>query len=198
MNTSLIKRWLAEQAATPRRAALAALLLALTVFVGSALAASGNLVKNGSFEKDTDGDGIPNAWLFSSETPTSGDKKVCNQSYAGACSFKFVGDTVNKDIFQYVDFIPGNTDDKITVSLWAKSKDIVVGAGAYRMDVTIHHDDEDSTDVESASFDPGTTNWRRYEVSLTATEDYNYFTVAIIFDVDSGKAWFDKVKLVGP
>src|SRR3990172_12470257 len=61
---------------------------AVALLAGSALAASGNLVKNGSFEKDSNGDGIPNAWSGSALTP--GDKRVCNQSQAGACSFKMV------------------------------------------------------------------------------------------------------------
>jgi len=184
------------------RAVLAALLcafgaaaLALAILVGSALAA-GNLLANGSFEKDSDGDGEPNGWVrsdFGGILP----KRVCNQAYAGSCSFKFVGDATYKDIVQYVDFIPGNAGDTITVSLWARSKDIVVGAGIYRVDVRIVHDDE-SDDTDFVLLDAGTTNWRRTLVSLEATESYDYIIVAIIFDPDSGKAWFDKVKLVRP
>ena len=53
-----------RHASAERRATLSFLVLAvlvLAVFVGSALAASTNLVKNGSFEKDSDHDGIPNS-----------------------------------------------------------------------------------------------------------------------------------------
>ena len=186
-----------------RRLVLAAMLCAFgaaafipATLAGSALAAATNLVKNGSFEKDSDGDGIPNNWM-PNEFVTANDKRVCNQAYAGSCSFKFVGDATYKDIVQYVDFIPGNAGDTITVSLWARSKDIVVGAGIYRVDVRIVHDDE-SDDTDFVLLDAGTTNWRRTLVSLEATESYDYIIVAIIFDPDSGKAWFDKVKLVRP
>ncbi|HLE73111.1 MAG TPA: hypothetical protein VI688_02590, partial [Anaerolineales bacterium] len=42
---------------------LAAIILAIfTASAQSTLAATANLVKNGSFEKDTNGDGIPNSW----------------------------------------------------------------------------------------------------------------------------------------
>ena len=71
------------------RRVLRALLLAaiaVALFAGSAVAAGGNLVKNGSFEKDSNGDGIPNSWVGANLTPA--DKRVCNQSYAGTCSFK--------------------------------------------------------------------------------------------------------------
>ena len=84
----------------PTRRVLASLLLAafgVAALAGSALAAS--LVKNGSFEKDSNGDGIPNNWLGNFNF-TPADKRVCNQSHAGTCSFRLVGDGNNKFLSQ--------------------------------------------------------------------------------------------------
>jgi hypothetical protein len=60
-----IKPILSKHGAQSRRRVLPALLLAaiaVATLAGGALAA-GNLVKNGSFEKDGNGDGIPNSWI---------------------------------------------------------------------------------------------------------------------------------------
>jgi len=106
---------------------LAALILA--VFAASAQstrAATANLVVNGSFEKDTNGDGVPNGWIGFFLDP--GDKRVCNQSKAGACSFKLVGDGSYKYIKQQIAH-NGTSFDDFTLSGWMKGKDIVTGGG---------------------------------------------------------------------
>jgi hypothetical protein len=163
------------------------------VLAGSALAASGNLVKNGSFEKDTNGDGVPNRWTLFSTIPSH--KRVCNQSYAGECSFKF-GEATYDYLYQTVS-INGLAGDEFTLSLWAKTKDLVVGAGSYYYSIEIFHTDA-SSDTSGAGLNDGTTGWSNYQNSIVATEAYDGIQVLIWFDPDSGKAWFDKVKLVGP
>src|SRR3989304_5778216 len=90
-----------------RRAIWAALLcafgaaLAVAVFVGSALAAN-NLLANSSFEKDSDGDGLPNNWIdFGTGIAP---KRVCNQSVAGSCSLKVVLDANDKGVMKILSF----------------------------------------------------------------------------------------------
>src|SRR3990172_1275029 len=104
---------------------LAALLLvaiALAVVAGSALAA--NLVKNGSFENDSNGDGIPNSWAGFLLAP--GDKRVCNQSAAGDCSFKFIGEEESKDLSQTIP-VSGSAGDDFKFTVWTKGKELEGG-----------------------------------------------------------------------
>jgi len=64
MNPSPAKPINPDTVSKPNRRVFAAMLLmalAVAVIAGSALAATSNLVKNGSFEKDTDGDGLDDA-----------------------------------------------------------------------------------------------------------------------------------------
>ena len=178
-----------------RRAGLAALLLAafaVAVVAGSALAA--NLVSNGSFENDSDMDGIPNKWFPGGLTPA--DKRVCNQSYAGVCSFRLVGDGGDKTINQ-VPLPSGNSGDTYTLTFWVKGKEIDNSSPHVYVALYFHHLDGtfDSTFEFVAD---GTTGWTKHTMSLTATADFDYIIVLISMDQDNGKAWFDKVKLVGP
>ena len=185
-----------KQKPIAQRAALGALLLALTVFVGSALAAGSNLVKNGSFEKDGNGDGIPNSWIDGGSAGIL-PKRACNQSYAGACSLKVVFDGQTKIIRQNFS-IGGNSGDSYKLTFWAKGKQVITGAGIIQVGAIYFHHIDTSENSNSVSLAEGTTGWTKLSVTATASEDFDYLYVAFILNPDSGKAWFDKVKLVGP
>ena len=182
-----------------RRRLLPALLLAafpLAVLAGSALAA--NLVANGSFEKDTNGDGIPNNW--GTQDLDLADKRVCNQSYAGSCSFKFTdggGTTANEAILQIIN-VSGSAGDTFTLSWWTKTRDLVNGGGYSIVRIYIDHTDGSFDGNESLPLSEGTTNWTKDQFSSQSTEPYDSIRVVIIYTSEGGKTWFDKVKLVGP
>ena len=196
MNISSVKQFLARHNPRPRRAVLPALLLvalAMAVLVGSALAAQ-NHIFNGSFEQ---GNGSSAAG-WSDSGLTSSDGRVCNKSYVGSCSFKFVSDGSYKTLFQYYS-VSGNQGDTYALSLWTKVKDVTIGSGTFIYSMRFHHSDGDG---EADGFDGGLTSatfpWIRFHGSDTASDAFDFITVTIIFDPDAGKAWFDKVKLVGP
>src|SRR3990172_5520904 len=173
---------------------LAALLLvaiALAVVAGSALAA--NLVKNGSFENDSNGDGMPNGW--GGQDLTTADKRVCSQSFAGNCSFKMKGDA-SKDKFLFqVPSVSGGPGDAYTLKIWVKTKDLIFGAGLARINLFLAQTDG-GQDYASVNILEGTTGWTLYTLDLLATEPYSGAWVQVQFFQMTGKAWFDKVKLV--
>ena len=181
-----------KQGSRTRRLMLAGVLAALAVAViaGSALAAA--LVKNGSFERDSNGDGIPNGWTGGSLTPA--DKRVCNQSYAGACSFKMVGDGDYKYLYQEIT-ISGLALDEFTLSARVKGKDLDIGTGLARVRMAIHNTSGGYTNYEFA-LSEGTSPWNLYQVVGSASGDYDSIFIYLELIADSGKVWFDKVKLV--
>src|SRR3990172_4540030 len=124
-----------RSSSTRSRAVLATLLLALTLLVGSALAAGGNLVKNGSFEGGTHGIGIPNHW--DDFSIVIHPKRVCNQSYAGECSLKVFMDGEDKLVQQLI-YVDGNDGDTFKLGLWVKRKEPVWGSGSLRIGVFFH------------------------------------------------------------
>ena len=192
MNISPIKSLLARHNSQPRRSILPGLLLvalALAVIASGALAAGGNLVKNGSFEKDGNGDGIPNSWVGANLTPA--DKRVCNQSYAGSCSFKFVFDGNSKSIEQNIS-ISGNSGDAYNLVFWMKGK-AITGPGVVRIDLGF------SSGLAGYTYTlDGNSPWTKYSLPVQAPANYTSIYILIRGSEDSGKAWFDKVKLVGP
>ena len=183
-----------RHASAARRATLSFLVLAVlvfAVFVGSALAA--NLVSNGGFETDSNGDGIPNKWGASGGI-TPADKRVCNQSYAGACSFKMVGDGDYKYLYQEIT-ISGLALDEFTLSARVKGKDLDIGTGLARVRMAIHNTSGGYTNYEFA-LSEGTSPWNLYQVVGSASGDYDSIFIYLELIADSGKVWFDKVKLV--
>ena len=182
------------------RSALSVLLLTaliLSLFAASAQstqAATANLVKNGSFEKDTNGDGVPNSWTrFFPATAT--DKRVCNQSHAGACSLRLVGDLDTKDFRQEIP-VNGLANDEYILSVWTKKKDLVLGGGQARLSIQFHHTDG-SSNFTVILILAGSATWTLSQYSQAhSTENFDSITVFVHISADSGKVWFDKVKLV--
>ena len=196
MNLSQVKPNLAQLGSKPSRRLLSALLLAalaVAVFAGSALGASTNLVKNGSFEKDSNGDGIPNDW--NGVNMTLADKRVCNQSKAGSCSFKAVGDGTDKVLIQDI-AASGLAGDQLTLSAWTKGKNIVLGAGVSRFVFRFNYTDF-TDEYVNFNIPAGTTAWTLRQQPLQATKDFASISIFIPeLSADSGKLWIDKVKLV--
>ena len=172
---------------------LAALILALfAASAQSTQAATANLVVNGSFEKDVNGNNIPDGWLPFFLDP--GDKRVCNQSKAGACSFRLAGDSGVKYIWQQI-AQGGLASDDFNLSAWMKGKDIVNGGGVARVMVEFIHT------AGGSNFNYVTLTasmpWTFFTQPVLPTANYDAIVVTVrLDDITSGKVWFDKVKLV--
>jgi hypothetical protein len=168
---------------------LAALILAL--FAGSALAYDLTKVKNPSFEKDTNGDGIPNAWSNAGGL-TAKDKRVCSQSYGGACSFKMVGNNTSKYLYQATLYSSGPAGVEETLSAYVKGKNIVNGDAWARVWLEFNQTDGGS-DWFSFQLPTGNSGWTYRQVSGTATETFSSISVWLDMRADSGKMWVDLV-----
>ena len=166
--------------------------LAMAILAGSALAATTNLVKNGSFEKDGDHDGVPNMWNGVNLTPA--DKRTCKQSKPGNCSFTMVGDGTNKVLLQDI-FISGSALDEFDFSAWTKGKSIVYGAGEVVVYVQINYTDGDSNGWY-LYIPVGTSPWTLRQIHVVSPKDYDSIQIFLSIFSDSGKAWVDGVKLI--
>ena len=192
MNISPVKSSLVQHSSKPRRHVWAALLLSafsVAILAGSALAAA--LVKNGSFEKDSNGDGVPNGWArsdFGGVLP----KRVCNQSYAGSCSLRFVFDLYGKEVEQNLS-ISGLQGDDYKLTFWMKGKEIVDGSGR---DTQVRFTFLPAGGTNNLFPLEGTSPWTKYSWTGSATQNFTSILVELVSDSTSGKAWFDSVKLV--
>jgi len=195
MNLSPNKQTFAKGNPRLSRATLTVLMLGaliLAVLAGSAFAAGGNLVANGSFEKDSNGDGMPNNWA---DNGSSGPipRRNCKQSYAGSCSLKFAFDDLNKFVEQNI-ASGGNSYESYKLTFWVKTKQVVAAGGVIRIDLKL---------LPSGGYNyiyvpEGSATWTKYSITLESTADFTSTYIELLANPQSGKAWFDKVKLVGP
>ena len=176
--------------------ALLLVAIALAVAAGSALAAA--LVKNGSFEKDTNGDGLPNKWA--GLNLTAGDKRVCNQSAAGQCSFKMVGNGIADGPTKYflqIVAVSGLDGDEFSLSFWTKGKEIVLGSGGFATVFVQFNWVGGGNNSHYFNTPAGTSAWTLRNIpAAQALADYSSISVSFELDADSGKLWVDKVELV--
>jgi hypothetical protein len=148
-------------------------------------------VRNKFFEKDSNGDGIPNAWVPTEPNP--GDKRGCNQSHSGSCSFKMVGNGTNSFLYRETLFSFGPAGVTATFSAWIRGKELI-GAGASEVYMVFNHEDGSSNEGY-ITLTGGSSPWTFREESVVATELFVSMTVGLFTNEDSGKVWFDKVKL---
>ena len=164
--------------------------LMLALVATSALAYDLTKVKNPSFEKDTNGDGIPNAW--SDAGLTAKDKRVCNQSFSGACSFRMVGNNTDKYLWQMTLYSSGAAGVEMTLTVYVKGKDIMNGGGWAR--VWLEFDQTDGgSDWFFVGLPAGNSGWTLRQVSGTATEPFSSISVWLDMRATSGKMWVDLV-----
>ncbi len=148
------------------------------------------LLKNPSFERDSDGDGIPDHWLPHNLGPDDG---LVLDAFHRKFSFLIVGEQeVNKGLRQTVETpIPAGT--RLEFSAYSK----VEGAsrhgvgGIYQVRVVLVFDDNTMTHILSP-FDRGTHDW---EIAGGGGQIYTKDIVRAVFSVvyndQTGKAWFD-------
>jgi hypothetical protein len=175
-------------------AALVLAALVLAVFGGAtqhALAYDLTKVKNRSFEKDSNGDGTPNGWFRDGLTPK--DKRVCNQSYSGACSFKMVGNDSEKFLYQVTLYSSGPAGVEETLSVYTKGKSIVNAPGGFARVWLRFNQTDGGTEWHGVQLPPGNSGWTYREVSGTAIESFSSIEVWLDMRAASGKMWVDLV-----
>ena len=148
-----------------------------------------NLLKNGGFEEDANGDGVPDHWAAGhGRGGTRVVRRVTDEEHSGnACAHQA---KKSPDYFfaqQYVTLKPHTT---YTFAGWIKTEGITIGAGAqiyaYEFDAAVG--------ARVQTFAVGTTPWRRYASTFTTGDDP---VGRINFRIYSnGKGWFDDLQLV--
>jgi hypothetical protein len=141
-----------------------------------------NLIENGSFESGVDGWGNPAG-------PAAGNGSVdTTVARTGSASFKAVGGSQ----YAYLDQTPTLTPStSYTMSCWIKV-DAVDGGNARCRPVQL-----DPILIQYWGTPiSGTSDWTKSEVTFTTESDYAGGRVDLLWDHDTGTAWFDDAILV--
>ena len=165
-----------------------------------------NVIKNGGFEKDTNHDGIPNAWQRTSNDGM--DKRVCKAfaAHLGSCGFRFTGDNYGpadqlaQDLsVKTLNMGGGNKGDFFSdvfkVIFWAKTKNL--DSPSY---VSLWVTDSISTlNQHNDIYLPyGDSGWTKYTIDLTITLDsYDEVFIELYFQGGISEIVFlDDVKVI--
>ena len=141
-----------------------------------------NLVKNGSFEIDSNQDGKPDDWI-----PVEPIELDCKDSIAEKCSANInsQSDENNNINRQFLNLLPNTT---YILSGWIKTID-VTGEGAQ---IYIYN--------AGTQFNPirvnGTSDWQEYQIEFTTGESFENTRVNYRIKHGQGQAWFDDIKLI--
>jgi hypothetical protein len=145
-----------------------------------------NLIENGSFELDGDGDGYPDAWAEYKRTRNSRDSKIVK---SGSSSLGALGPA---DVYsaQSVGLKP-NTRYR----LWGYVKtEGVVGRGVWFRYAELVPDTVVYNGLLNSAV-TGTNDWTRLETTFKTSPNYQAGRLDVLFELSSGTAWVDDLVL---
>jgi hypothetical protein len=152
-------------------------------------------VINGSFELDTNGDGIPNSWQpdnWIGRGFARYDTQVCSIAHDGSCSYQMVGETGRNFLRQTI-IQSGEAGDVFSFTAWSMSTD-ALGGGIYAVRMTVRYEDG-TKGTWTARYSNGSNNWQRRNILATTSKPYNQIVIYLLYRKTQGQVWFDDVSL---
>ena len=143
-----------------------------------------NLLLNGSFEFDSNGDNNPDDWITKEPVELDGTESVDGQ-YSARIESTVVINNINR---QYVDLKPHTT---YTLSAWVKTENVTSeGAQVYPYDYGGLVDPSKWIRVV------GTTGWSNYSMQFTTGADPSKARINFRLKHATGRVWFDDIRLM--
>jgi CSLREA domain-containing protein len=156
-----------------------------------------SILKNGSFEDDTLSPALlPDFWTLKKGVLNgSNDGQVCNESFAGNCSMKIVGNGNTKQLIQALDVIPsGSAGDNFTLKFYEKTWGLS-GGGKHMMTLRITNTDGSKLTQNITLPASGGADWTEYSTAVTTTKPYKKIEVILKYGKSTGIIWLDAVSL---
>lgn len=151
-----------------------------------------NILKNASFELDTNNDTIPDSWRFNSKT--SEDRRTNSTFIDGNYSVQIsCSKNTNKVLKQTIE---GNWASGTSFTFSGYSKGQNIAAGSQKGDYRVILNYADGTFAEAIHvLPPGTHNWTPSSFAFTAGQKVKSILVALRCGKQSGKIYFDATNL---
>ena len=162
-----------------------------TVTLSGIGVAGTQLLKNASFETDTNHDKKPDGWVMTGFNPLT-DGRVCDVKKTGACSFKLVGNQTLKTASQTI-LKTGLAGDDFSFGLLSKAAK-VPAAATYRLTVAFYHG-ATLIGTQTLNFTKGTHTFTKVSGVFTAPGPYTKLVFKITYKAASGAVWFDPASL---
>lgn len=166
-----------------------------------------NLIQNGSFEVDTNGDGVPDNWTVAEETNAviSVDSTLGNQTHGTqSLHFDASGGTTGGGTATTSAMSPITASESVIVQWDFKQAD--AATGTYQVDIEWYKADGNASTVQAEtsvwSITTGApTSFTSYEVIATAPSDATQFKLRLTGlenggTDETGECWFDNVAVI--
>lgn len=147
------------------------------------------MVGNGGFQSDGDGNDVPDRWTATALTPSDG--RVCFED--DACIVKLRGNGNGKQLLHVIQHA-GQAGDDFTFKARSRAKGVPTGQQAYRATATFFHTDgsQKSFDLD---FSAGTHGFERLTRQISAAKSYSRIVVGVFYGRNGGVVRFDSVSL---
>jgi RHS repeat-associated protein len=164
-----------------------------------AVLSSYNLLENGGFDRDEDGNSVPDYWTTANTTIYDGrvantnppeDETIFDWDY----SYKFKGEKgKNKYIKQHVE-VNGDASTPLTISGWSKQEGADPAGGAYNIQVAVNYLDG-TTGWFGNDYKKTAKGWQHLAVSVTPQKPFSSIDIYLCYYDQLGTAKFDGVRL---
>lgn len=152
-----------------------------------------NLIDNASFERDSNGDKLPNNWTTSGNLAAVDG--IDSQYYVGQSSFKLTGESgKNKYVKQRVN-VSGEAGARMTLSGWSKQSGANPNGGYYNLQVAINHRDGTVDWSHANAFDRTIAGWQHIAAEVKAAKAFDSIDIYGYYYDQTGTAWFDALRL---
>ena len=153
-----------------------------------------NLINNSSFERDSNGDSIPDNWTTSSNL-SANDGMDTTEVYVANNSFKITGESLKDKYIKQRINISGDSTTKLTLSGWSKQSGADPNGGNYLLQVAINYTDG-TTDWSNANdFSKTANDWQHVAAEVNPTQAFDSIDVYYYYYNQTGTAWFDAMRL---
>ncbi|WP_240903755.1 DNRLRE domain-containing protein [Chengkuizengella sediminis] len=153
-----------------------------------------NLVENSSFEKDTNGDHLPDNWETSNNLSVN-DVLDTTESLTGNTSFRITGEIGNDKFIKQTISVSGDANTPFTLSGWSKQIDMDLSGSFYGIQIAIHNTDGTIDWTNAHDFDKKEEGWQHIAAEVTPSKSFTSVDVYYYYFDQIGTAWFDAMRL---
>ncbi|MBL0385943.1 DNRLRE domain-containing protein [Tumebacillus sp. ITR2] len=152
-----------------------------------------NLLENPGFERDSDGDKVPDGW--SGTLLATGDGIDTSTTVSGTNALKLSGESgKNKSLSQRIP-LTGDASTVLTLSGWGKQTGANPSGGSFSLQVTLNYTDGTTDATNSNEFSKTATDWQHVATRVVPKKAFSSVDLLYQFNNQSGTAYFDASRL---
>lgn len=148
-----------------------------------------NEASNGSFEAGAE---LPDGWTASGFT--AGDVLTADFARGGRRSLQLAGSRASKTLSRVI-ASPGAAGAPFTLSGWSRSRALRTRGGVIALEALVHYQDG-TEQLFIVPFPRNSRAWRYRQKDFVTAKDFSRIEVRVRLKRQTGRAWFDDIRLI--